>query len=178
MKIAVTGHTSGIGKSLFDHFVEQRHYCIGFSRSTGHDISNVNNRHQILEFSRDCDIFINNAYKNFDNSQFLLLKEKYNDWIGKEKIILNISSRITDFPKPASIFLQQYWETKKDQDIFCQGKISNPQIINLKLGYVDTFRVKNIENVKKLKIKDVAKIVDFIISTREDFKISTITAGL
>jgi hypothetical protein len=178
MKVAITGHTSGIGKTLFDFLSISGYECKGFSRSNGYDISNPNLRSAIISLSNDCDIFINNAYKNFDNSQFLLLKERYNNWISQEKIILNVSSRITDFPEPESDTLRKYWETKKEQDTFCQGKISYPQIINLKLGYVDTPRVKNITYAKKLKMEGVIKIMQFILDTRKEFKISTLTIGV
>ena len=38
MKIAITGHTKGIGKACFDLFNTDNN-CIGFSRSNGFDIS-------------------------------------------------------------------------------------------------------------------------------------------
>ena len=62
MKIAITGHSRGIGKACFDLFSAE-HECVGFSRSNGYDISKgiIN----IIDQSLECDVFINNAYFEF-----------------------------------------------------------------------------------------------------------------
>ena len=60
MKIAITGHTQGIGKCAFKRLSPN---IIGFSKSTGYDITKFNDRKRIIEESKDCDIFINNAMK-------------------------------------------------------------------------------------------------------------------
>jgi short-subunit dehydrogenase involved in D-alanine esterification of teichoic acids len=175
MKVAVTGHTSGIGKSLFDHFISKGHDCIGFSRSTGYDISNEDIRQQIVTESHDCDIFINNAYKNFDNSQLHMLEKIYNLWKGQDKLIINMSSRVTEF---TNVDYPLYRSTKLQQDIFCRGKISNPQILNLKLGLTDTPRVEFITGKQKITTNDIIKIINFVLENRDTFKITSITAGI
>ena len=46
MRIAITGHTSGIGKALYKRCEEQsfpRHEPIGFSRSNGFNINSIIN---------------------------------------------------------------------------------------------------------------------------------------
>ena len=40
MRIAITGHSKGIGKSIFDT-LQQSHDCKGFSRSNGYDITDI-----------------------------------------------------------------------------------------------------------------------------------------
>jgi short-subunit dehydrogenase involved in D-alanine esterification of teichoic acids len=175
MQIVITGHTSGIGKALFDYFTNQGHRCIGFSRSTGHDISDSNARKQILLESNDCDIFINNAYKNFDDSQLHMLEEIYNLWQGQSKLIINMSSRVTEFNK---VDYPQYRSTKLNQDIFCRGKPFNPQILNLKLGLTDTPRVEFITDKQKMTTNDIIKMIDFVLENKDTFKITSITAGL
>ena len=60
MKIAITGHTQGIGKRAYDRLCPD---IIGFSRSNGYDITNSGDQKRIIEESKDCDIFINNAMK-------------------------------------------------------------------------------------------------------------------
>ena len=62
MKIAITGHTQGIGKCAFERLSPN---IIGFSKSTGYDITKFNDRKRIIEESKDCDIFINNANAGF-----------------------------------------------------------------------------------------------------------------
>ena len=62
MKIAITGHTQGIGQALATVFQQYGHDIIGFSRSNGFDISNADSRRAIIDQSQDADIFVNNAY--------------------------------------------------------------------------------------------------------------------
>jgi hypothetical protein len=175
MKIAITGHTSGIGKALFDYFFS--YTPMGFSRSNGYNINHIENRKKIINQCADCDVFINNAYSNGLNSQLYLLQEMHSAWVGKEKLIINISSRITDFVLPPSSLEQLYQTHKKDQDTFCLGKIKHPQIFNLKLGMVDTPRV-SMYNHNKLAVEDVVKIISFVLDNRNAYKITTLTVGL
>ena len=174
MKIAITGHTSGIGKALFDYFVS--YTPMGFSRTNGYNINHVEDRKKIVNQCMDCDIFINNAYSDETNSQLYLLQEIYSAWATKDKLIINISSRITDFVLLPSSPEQLYQTHKKDQDTFCLGKIRSPQIVNLKLGMVDTPRV-SLYNRSKLTDKDIVKIVSFVLENKDSFSITTLTAG-
>jgi len=174
MKIAITGHTSGIGKALFDYFV--LYSPIGFSRSNGHDINHVQNREKIVNQCMDCDLFINNAYSDGVNSQLYLLQEMHSAWTGKDKLIINISSRITDFVLPPSSPEQLYQNHKKDQDTFCLGKIRSPQIVNLKLGMVDTPRV-SMYHRNKLTDEDIVRIISFVLENQDSFSITTLTVG-
>jgi short-subunit dehydrogenase involved in D-alanine esterification of teichoic acids len=90
MKISITGHTSGIGKSLVNLFESLGHEVVGFSRSNGYDISKDSKA--IVEQTKDCDVFINNAYHV--DAQLSLLKEVLTLWEGQSKTVLNISSQI------------------------------------------------------------------------------------
>ena len=66
MKIAITGHTRGIGKACADVF---RHDTIyGYSRSNGYDIKDAED---IFKSAEDCDVFINNAYSPDDQNRFI-----------------------------------------------------------------------------------------------------------
>ena len=176
MKISITGHTSGIGKALFGYF-KQEHECVGFSKSTGHNITDATNRASIISASIDCDIFVNNAYSNYDDSQLFLLQGIYNAWKDQDKIIINISSRITDFPINEKEAPVAYYTTKGRQDSFCLGKRSFPQIINLKLGMTDTPRVNFVDR-QKMQTDDIVDIVKFALENRHRFRLTTITAGL
>jgi len=92
MKINITGHSRGIGKSLHDMYVADGHEVVGFSRSNGYDINDVDVCSQIVQESLDCDLFVNNAYAKF--SQQLILEELYSHWKEKEdKSIVVINSR-------------------------------------------------------------------------------------
>ena len=91
MKIAITGHTQGIGKCAFERLSPN---IIGFSKSTGYDITKFNDRKRIIEESKDCDIFINNANAGF--GQTLLFLELFEEWRNTDKTIINVGSRIAE----------------------------------------------------------------------------------
>ena len=93
MKIAITGHTQGIGKCAFERLSPN---IIGFSKSTGYDITKFNDRKLIIEKSKDCDIFINNANAGF--GQTLLFLELFEEWRNTDKTIINVGSRIAETP--------------------------------------------------------------------------------
>lgn len=166
MKIAITGHTQGLGQAFFNYF--QSHTVIGFSRSNGYNIVYPNDRNKILNEIKDVDVFINNAYNNFDDSQLKLLMDVYDIWKGTDKTIINISSRYTNGSK-------KYCKDKEQQDLFCRSKeFTLPYVINLKPGLTDTNRVKHIQG-DKLSVDDVVDVLDFVLNSK--FKIHSITFG-
>ena len=88
MKIAITGHTSGVGKSLYDKLVGLGHTVFGYSRANGFDLSNkdqvaklvkkivyrenINYTKGGFEYEDDdVDVFINNAYYNWSQVDLL-----------------------------------------------------------------------------------------------------------
>ena len=58
MKIAITGHTSGIGQALAKIYADQGHEIVGLSKRNGYDI-----RHtlKIADLIDSCYLFVNNA---------------------------------------------------------------------------------------------------------------------
>jgi hypothetical protein len=89
---AITGHTAGIGKCVYNRLSSS---AIGFSLSTGYDITIASDRQRIIEESKDCDVFINNAPAGF--SQTLLFLELFQEWRNKSnKTIINVGSRIAE----------------------------------------------------------------------------------
>lgn len=97
MKIAITGHTSGLGKTLVLK-LKKNHQIIGFNRKN----IPIEDYKKIVKASLDCDIFINNAHTYF--YQTLLLKEIFDKWKNKNKIIVNIISR-SKYPNISNGFL-------------------------------------------------------------------------
>lgn len=90
MKIALTGHTRGLGKSIYEQCNNDIASVIGFSKSNGFDITSAEDRKKIIELSDDCDVFINNAYDRF--GQIEMLYDLYDKWKAKEKTIVTIGS--------------------------------------------------------------------------------------
>lgn len=175
MQVAITGHTSGIGKEIYQYFENQSFSCIGFSRSNGFDISNIQSRKQIAELSKDCDIFVNNAYSNFDDSQLEMLRDITNLFLNQEKIIINISTRATVFDYSTEK-LNLYKESKLKTDKFCENKLRKPWIINMKPGLTDTPRVRQTTG-DKMHVESISTLIDFILKKQNEFKISSITFG-
>jgi hypothetical protein len=95
MKIAITGHTDGIGKWIYDN-----NNVVGFSRSNGYDICSANDRKRIVDAVSDCDVFINNACDNY--GQAYMLRDLYMSWKESGKYIITVGSRIVndDFVLP------------------------------------------------------------------------------
>jgi len=90
MRIAITGNTKGLGKSLQENAQLIGYDIVGFSRSSGYDITNKDSRLKILEQVVDCDVFINNAYSNY--GQIDMLYDVYSQWKDKPKTIVTIGS--------------------------------------------------------------------------------------
>ena len=44
MKVAITGHTNGIGLGLYNYFVDRGHQLVEFSRSNGYTMPEANDR--------------------------------------------------------------------------------------------------------------------------------------
>jgi len=94
MKIAITGHTNGIGKALAKQYEQRGYEIVGLSRRNGFNIRSIP---KILEQISDCEVFINNAQAGY--SQTELLYAVYEKWYKQEgKFILNISTMATMLP--------------------------------------------------------------------------------
>ena len=90
-RIAITGHSAGIGQALATVYESQGHDIVGLSRRNGHNIRSIPKICAIIE---PCDIFINNAQAGFAQTE--LLFAVYKLWQGKEnKKIINISTMMT-----------------------------------------------------------------------------------
>ena len=121
MKIAITGHTRGLGKGLYEQLGVSGHEVSGF-QSTGFDVNKELNRRTIVGVCPNFDLSANNAYgwidPNLPDIQAFAklskqqrketptptelgqvrLFEMFRDiWEGDDtKHIINISSDITD----------------------------------------------------------------------------------
>jgi NAD(P)-dependent dehydrogenase (short-subunit alcohol dehydrogenase family) len=171
MKIIVTGHTRGLGKGIYDYFSKDNE-VVGFSKSNGFDITDSGCRTQIVNASKDADIFVNNAHANGDSAQLHLLKDIYELWKHQDKIIINVGSIRSTFVDSSYKF-QEYFQVKKELDLFCtqnQHKSRYPYIINLRPGLIDTDRTRN-EQGKKMNVQDVIVVLDFILKNKDTFMI-------
>ena len=89
MKIAITGHTKGIGKCIKDLLEKDGHEVVGASTSTG---INVMRTKSVINWltKENPDVFINNVYA--PDSQCHILYQLYEKWQYEDKLIINMSS--------------------------------------------------------------------------------------
>ena len=143
-KVAVTGHAAGIGKSFYDYFSR-------ISEVKGFDIVNgynIETPEKILEESRNCDLFINNACSDVNSSQAQLAEQWFNLHRNDPYFIIHISSILvkTDIVLPEPLRL--YTDAKKKvEEIHNKINIEscNCRSIVVSPGIVDTPRVKRFD---------------------------------
>jgi NADP-dependent 3-hydroxy acid dehydrogenase YdfG len=93
MKIAITGHSAGIGQALATIYQSQGHEIVGLSRRNGYNIRITPKLAGMIE---PCDMFINNAQVGFAQTE--LLFEMAKRWQNTGKHIINISTMMTQNP--------------------------------------------------------------------------------
>jgi nucleoside-diphosphate-sugar epimerase len=91
MKIAITGHTSGIGQAFAEAYYGNE--IIGLSKRDGNNIRNIP---KIANQIEPCDMFINNAQAGYAQTE--LLFEMSRRWQGTDKHIIVISTMMTQQP--------------------------------------------------------------------------------
>ena len=146
MKIAITGHSKGIGKACYD-ILEKDNEVYGFSRSNGYDITE--NFNAIVHAVKNCDVFINNAWHNY--IQIDLLNAIFNKWKDNEnKTIVNISS-LSKYPG-LSGNQTGYSATKaalSHQAFLLMFKTDRKcRMININPGFVDTDMISGIPGIE------------------------------
>lgn len=93
MKIAITGHTAGIGQSLARCYEQRGHNIIGISRRDGNNIRVIP---KVADLIEPCDMWINNAQAAFAQTE--LLFEIAKRWQRTRKHIIVISTMMTQQP--------------------------------------------------------------------------------
>jgi nucleoside-diphosphate-sugar epimerase len=93
MKIAITGHTAGIGQALAKQYAARGHEIVGLSKRDGHNIRAIP---KIADLIEPCDMFINNAQAAYAQTE--LLFEMAQRWQGTKKHIIVISTMMTQSP--------------------------------------------------------------------------------
>jgi hypothetical protein len=148
----------------------------------GYDITDATIRAKIVAESEDCMVFINNAGPFGVNSQLHMLEDMYTAWAGKDKLIINIGSKITDKELSPDHFLYKYKEKKLEQELFCLNKNRWPWVLNIKPGLVDTpfsdMSPKFKDRPGKMNPDVVVTVLDFVIKNRAAFRTTSITMEL
>lgn len=147
INFVITGHTSGIGKAIFDKFGG-----IGLSRSTGFNILTDS----IISHITPDTIFINNAFDILDPyAQIRLLYESYQ--VAKQVICIGSNTPYSGI-----------YKTSKDAlsvactDLFYAGY----NVTNLRFGKVDT-PFQDSYHGSKISTQTVVNTIDYILNTPE-----------
>jgi nucleoside-diphosphate-sugar epimerase len=93
MKIAITGHTAGIGQALAQQYTALGHEIMGLSRREGNNIRNIP---KICDQIEPCDVFVNNAQAGYAQTE--LLFEMARRWANTGKQIVVVSTMMTQDP--------------------------------------------------------------------------------
>ena len=166
MRYAITGHTSGLGKALTQYEDIKDNY-IGFSRSTGYDISDLNCRKQIIEEANNCQIFINNAYNGF--AQTDLLYELFDVWKDRDKFIINISSNTTDGVKLFPHLYSAHKHSLEKAGEQLANSFYPCMVTTLKYGYLGTERILEKNPVPKcIPLNHAVRFIEHAIDLMDD----------
>lgn len=183
-KIALTGHTSGIGKGLYDYFDNKGCRVKGFSLDNGFDISTRENQEQIIELTKDCDLFINNAYSGYAQRDIAKLWHAQH-WYDKHYII-NTSSMAaepladipTNFPWLTPYGEEKYAINKTSWDInhsgsTCKSIVIMPGVVQTSFyNPYDTEEQNGMELYERvmktnsiITVDDLVKTVELLLQT-------------
>lgn len=142
MRVAITGHTSGLGKALSCVFSD----FVGFSRKNGYDLRNYAEREKMYNEITECDVFINNA--NLGWNQSILLYELWEKWKDKNKIIVNIGSDAADYSQTVARPYNIQKRSLQDACLQLQQAFQPCKVMLIKPGYIDTPSVQHIMATK------------------------------
>jgi hypothetical protein len=135
-KIVITGHTSGIGKSIYDRFKEiSCREIIGMSRSNGYDIEKDFDR--IVEEASGAELFINNAYRDQQQLKLFHALKKKVDMM----VVMGSVSRF--YPE---MIPTQYVHDKQELAEACRLESINPNgipVLHLDLGFIEGTTIDN-----------------------------------
>ena len=179
MKIAITGHTSGIGKYLFDT-LSTDHEVYGYSRTNMYDISDDDARMSMLMdvMEKDIDVFINNAWSRVNiDAQHDVFVSLFNAWErNPNKTIINICTKgiIISEPNPYVDSKRKLYDTHINKLLKVGKKC---KIMNIAPSYTDTPMVKQVEKLiqrvpSKLTVKEVGDTVIWCMNQPQHVEIS------
>lgn len=155
-KIAITGHSGGLGKAVWQIFSGPPFLLQGYSRSNGWDIYLP---YDICEHAKDCDVFINNAYGGWQ--QIHLLHRMHEMWHDQPKMIVNISSSYQDrnVPGPNHYTVHKAALDKAVHQLqLLNGKC---KVVNVKFG-----KLENIpSNGPKNSFHDAAAVIYNVVTS-------------
>ena len=177
MKVAITGHTSGIGQAIKDvleltsGYGQQKLELKCYSRSNGWNLAEANGRalmQDIIEF--DPDIFFNNAWH--PGVQNMLCTKLHKKWSDTNKVIVNTGSITAYVPHSILDESNVYAQDKKALKDYCVLESfkypyeNSCQLINFSWGFVETGLIGR-DDVNKLALIDPLDAATIMIEHAE-----------
>ena len=166
-KIAIIGHTRGIGKAIADLYQKKNYTVVGLSSSNGYDLqcSQV----EIMEQLDDCQLIVLNAYVG--RGQMTLLKRIYGKFVFEDKKVAVITSTSgTPMGEDEELLDPEYAEYCKNKktsieyiEQLQQELMNKPlSVYDVCPDVVDTDMTKGLwEDLPKLKADEVAEAVRY-----------------
>ncbi len=180
MKIAITGHTAGIGQSFTKILKSRGHEIVGISRRTG---ENIRRTEHVANLITPCDMFINSAQTQYAQTE--LLYAVWRRWQGKHgKYIWNISTKMTEQPVNGTpdgqddVTMSAYMNQKialEEASRQLRFKNSWPVISIIRPGGVAT--QLQADNTNKAEVDLWTKSIIDIFSYNENISISEISVS-
>jgi short-subunit dehydrogenase len=166
-KIAIIGHTRGIGKAIADLYQKKNYTVVGLSSSNGYDLQC--SQIEIMEQLDECQLIVLNAYVG--RGQINMLKRIYGKFVFENKKVVVITSTSgtpvgedEDLQNPEYI---DYCENKKNLISYIeelqQELLNKPlSVYDVCPDVVDTDMTKGLwEDLPKLKADEVAEAVRY-----------------
>lgn len=171
MKIVITGHTSGLGKTLYDRLSE-KHEVLGLSRCNGHDLS-IDLFPFIID---DFDVYINNAYHQY--AQVDLLYQIFDRNKYRQCSIINIGSVSADGNRDS---VNEYAVHKSALEKACsqlQLIDSECKVIHLKLGRMNTPMTDHKKEYPRMDTDYISSVIEWIMNQPSDILIKNFTLDI
>jgi len=166
-KIAIVGHTRGIGKAVADLYRKKNYTVVGLSSSNGYNLQC--SQIEIMEQLDDCQLIVLNAYVG--RGQMTLLKRIYGKFVFENKKVVVITSTSgTPIGEDEELLAPEYTEYCKNKKTLIeyieqlqQELLNKPlSVYDVCPDVVDTDMTKGLwEDLPKLKAQEVAEAVRY-----------------
>ena len=178
MKIAITGHLNGIGKSCYELLSHKGHNVIGFDvEDSSGDIAK--DRDDIILKANNCEVFINNAF-TMSGAQIDMFNEIYEKWKDEPKQIINICSASKFYPNIFSAGIDYNYIAKKK--VFWKNIVKTHsdkimpdvkvRVHTVSPGLVDTNITKPLkDDTYKMSPDSVALYVAWVLEQPDDIEV-------
>jgi NAD(P)-dependent dehydrogenase (short-subunit alcohol dehydrogenase family) len=184
-KIAITGHSRGIGLALTERLDQDNYEVRGYSKSNGFNILRPNSIiKDIVDW--DADVFVNNAYA--PEAQSRLLYKIYEQWVDKPKLIINMGATSSDsinnfaqlgynpdWTPYVSDKARLDWASLQLSNQFQPGKC---RVTMIKPGFVDTDStawLKGLVEDYMMTADSVAEMIEWVIELEDNTQMRTLS---